>query len=510
MALFKNIPETKKLTFLITIIFSLYSLFPTSNSTIDAYYYAACIKYDRELFLPHHLLYNWLGYIIYRPIVMAGILVQPLAMMKIINALYASGCLLIFYSILKKLNYNVHMILPLVAISGLTFGMWRFATENENYIIPIFFSLFASYYFLLYNNEKKSIHLVISGTAGAIACLFHQIHFFWWLALLIGIVLIYKKLKPFLLFGLPAFIVPFVYLIVMKFYYHLSINIFNIMHFVFQDFYNGQVDTSIGTKNFSLTAISFIRTFFQIHGLQIILIKRNFLYALPVIFVLTLFVWILFKRKNLSLSAKNKTNKPFILIHLGVFILQLLFAFYSVGNAEFMVMLPFPFLIVLTYYMEIKTIALWLFVAVLLVWNLMLGILPNFIYNYWGTEYVISKVIHNNSAFYILNDKPLIENILYYKYGNEATRNITNAPNEYIASKRPLVKLSDTINYLLERDEKVFTNCIDKPKIMNRAAFIVSISDNEFFKNYKTEKTDSFDTFFGKYYFTILRKDTLK
>lgn len=231
---------------------------------------------------------------------------------------------------------------------------------------------------------------------------------------------------------------------------------------------------------------------------------------MPIIFAFTVFVWVLFKRKSIFHKTKNYSNKPFVLIHLGIFILQLLFAFYSVGNAEFMVMLPFPLLIVLIYYTEIKAIALWLFVAVLLTWNLMLGILPNYMYNYCGTEYIVSKIIHNNPAFYIVNDKPLIENILYYKYGNDITRNITSEPDEY-AINRPLAKLSDTINYLLNRGEKIYTNSIDKPKIMNRAALVLSANDDEFFKNYKTVKTDSFDTFYGRYYFfNVLRKDSLK
>ena len=33
-------------------------LLPTSNSTPDAWYYAACVRHGHELLLPYHLLYN--------------------------------------------------------------------------------------------------------------------------------------------------------------------------------------------------------------------------------------------------------------------------------------------------------------------------------------------------------------------------------------------------------------------------------------------------------------------
>ena len=53
----------------------------------------------------------------------------------------------------------------------------RYVTEGETYIIPLFFSLMASY-----GASRKQSAFGCSMLA-ALACLFHQIHVFWWMGL---------------------------------------------------------------------------------------------------------------------------------------------------------------------------------------------------------------------------------------------------------------------------------------------------------------------------------------
>ena len=330
--------ENITLLLFIAIVFLFYVYLPTHNSTIDAYYYASCIKYGNELFLPHHLFYNWLGYIAFKFSSWLNLNIDPLAMMKFVNALFATGCLYIFYLILKKLNYLFSEILPAILIVGFSFGIWRFATENENYIIPIFLSLTGSLLFINFLKKQNNTSLFLSGFMASLACLFHQIHFFWWFGLLLGTIFITRKFKYVLLFAIPALIVPVSYLLVIPLYYKMPLTYFNIIHFVFHDFYTGGVTTTIGLNNFYMTGISFIRTFFQVHGILIILIKNSWVYVIPILTLIGLSTYILFKNKNF-VRRKVSSNQSFIYVHLTIFILQLAFAFYSVGNAEFMVML---------------------------------------------------------------------------------------------------------------------------------------------------------------------------
>ena len=54
----------KYILIIISGIILFYLLFPTNNSTLDAYGYAASIKYGFDLFKPHHLFYNVFLYVI--------------------------------------------------------------------------------------------------------------------------------------------------------------------------------------------------------------------------------------------------------------------------------------------------------------------------------------------------------------------------------------------------------------------------------------------------------------
>ena len=491
--------ENITLLLFIAIAFLFYAYLPTHNSTVDAYYYASCIKYGKDLFLPHHLLYNWLGYLLYNFSVYFDRSIDALALMKLTNALFTSGCLYVFYLILKRLNYSFSEILPTVLIAGFSFGIWRFATENENYIIPVFFSLIGSLLFINFLKKQIILTLFFSGFMASLACLFHQIHFFWWFGLFLGVIFITKNFKQVLLYTLPALIVPLVYLIVIEFYCKLPITYFNTTHFVFHDFYSGGVTTAIGLDNFYMTGISFIRTFFQVHGIQIILIKKSLFFLLPILIFIGLSAYIIFKNKNF-VSRNISANQSFIHVHSAIFILQLAFAFYSVGNAEFMVMLPFLLLLVILFYFEIKKSVLWAAALALIIWNFSYGIYPNHKYDFTGSEKIATKVISNRSDFFIIDNMNLIDNIIYYKTGIDTNKNITNAPWERIASNKPLSKLSDTIDYLLSRNIKVFTNSVEKPKVMNRASVLVTKSDDEFFSRYLAVKIDSISAFYGKYY----------
>src|SRR5690606_7610998 len=91
------------------------------------------------------------------------------------------------------------------------------------------------------------------------------------------------KVEAGAIFTFPALLVPISYMVVIKLYLNEELLFSNALHFIFYEFYNGGVNTNIGLNNFILTGISFIRTFFQVHGTLLYLVKFNLLFLLPIL-----------------------------------------------------------------------------------------------------------------------------------------------------------------------------------------------------------------------------------
>jgi len=217
-----------KIELLILSIVILYIIFPTNNSTLDAYGYATSIKYDVDLFKPHHLLYNAFQYIISKTLLSLGLDFDVLSMTKVVNSIFQFFNLYISYQIFKLFKIDKSEIILYILIIGFSYSSIRFGTENENYIIPITFSLLASYFYLRFIKTKSVRMIFYSGLFASIASLFHQIHFFWWFGLFIGVVLYIKKWRFVFYYVISAIIVPIIYLAVIYFYKNEVININNI------------------------------------------------------------------------------------------------------------------------------------------------------------------------------------------------------------------------------------------------------------------------------------------
>ena len=88
-----NVDRSLLVLFFIGIV---YGLFPSVNNTNDAYMYAADIREGVDLFYPHHLLYNVLGYVCCQLFHIH----ETLPFLCLLNAFGAIGCLFIFRRIL--------------------------------------------------------------------------------------------------------------------------------------------------------------------------------------------------------------------------------------------------------------------------------------------------------------------------------------------------------------------------------------------------------------------------
>ena len=482
--------------------FFLYFLFPTQNSTIDAYGYASYIKNGENLFLPHHLLYNAIGFIWVKFISIFLSVSSILGLLKVLNTLFAASSIWLMVCIFRKLGFDGIKAFVWASFVGSTWSVMRFATENETYLAPILFSLLGSYFFLVYLDKNKLRFLIVSGTFTAIACLVHQLHFWWWIALLV--VLIGRDgLKKSFFYFIPSFVVPFAYVLVLVFYQKNSLTVGSLIEFVLRDFHSGAATVSFGLKSILFAGISFIRTFVQIHGYIIYVVK-----AAPwILFAAVLMAMFLgvavYQLRKVSFSW-SKLFSPYIFAHLLGFVLHLLFAFLSHGNAEFMVVLPFLLAIPLSLLMKDEVHLILLITIAMLVWNFFFGIYPLNRFELDGNKMVANHIIEQNKIgdehYYILFNKPAVENRVRY-YSGAFPANVASATQDVQPNE-----IRGKISNALEHDKVVLTDCLFRSKTISRESLTKEMH-SDVFLGFTFTKVDSISTISGTYFLVELKKE---
>jgi len=298
--------------------------------------------------------------------------------------------------------------------------------------------------------------------------------------LLIGTIFYSKKLKYIIVYSVSALIVPLAYVLVLIFYNHQDLNLNNLTHFVFFDFYSGSAKTEFGWNNLILITISSIRTFFQVHANIYFLIKDNFIFVIPILFIFySVFTVVKVISKKGLLQKRNLSENPFINTHLIILALQFLFAIYAVGNVGFIIMIPFLIFLSLFVKYKINKTVLILLALNLFIWNFSYGIFPNHYYKYYNDTVLVNFIInHPNDKFLVKNDAVL--NQFYYKTGIDNYKNIILL--NQLKSEKKLYKLLSK--------NSIYTDVIDKPKIFNRGSITsknnLNINFNKFNKRFIT------------------------
>ena len=136
---------------------------------------------------------------------------------------------------------------------------------------------FFFYQFLI---NKKIANVFLSGIFISAACLFHQIHLFWGIALFAGFLRI-RNLKSIIAFCLTVLLVPIVYSLVLVFYLKINFTLDNLLRFAAEYFFSDKANFDFGWQNFFITPITFFRTFFQVHG-----IVADILRLIPVLYLI--------------------------------------------------------------------------------------------------------------------------------------------------------------------------------------------------------------------------------
>lgn len=473
--------------FLAIFFFLLYAFGATNNSSLDAWAYAADISSGDNLFPPHHLLYCLLGYLW---VAVTNIFVDAdvLLLLKLLDAVFGVAILFVLFRLLRFFSDNNRQNLLLVALVGSSWGIMRFATENETYIVPLFFSLLGSF-FLMRGESKKDI--VFSGLFAALATLFHQVMFFWWFVLMLS--LFFKRnFKNIMLFTLPALIVPIVYSLVVYLKYR-AFSIDLLFRFVFSDYYSGAATLELGVKSVLLLFIGAFRSFVQVHGYIGNLLTESYWYWIVGIFsILIIVCGFIVLIKHFRLLKLKKT--PIFWIYLVIMLLQLVFALLAGGNSEFLVMLPVLVAIILINIENISSAALGLIVTGVFIWNTSFGLIPLKYKTLDGSSMVVDHIASNSKkSAYILYSLSRIENELNYK----------GVKNNSILIKynHQGVSIADTINVLLKSGYSVYTDAYNRPKTLSRENMVFDLSDiQRVFENYIIEPTDSVRSISGEYY----------
>jgi hypothetical protein len=465
----------------IFISFVISFLFPTANSTQDGWGYAADAKWGIDLFAAHHLFYTAHLYLASKILPFYDILLLG----KHLNALYVAGALFFFNRILVLYKNDIIKANLITFFVGSTFAVLRFGTENETYIIPIFYSLIGSYFFVKFDTNRRLYFLFFSGLFLSFACLFHQIQVFWWLLCLVFLLFEFKNygFKQILVIGLPALIVPFVYVLVLVFYRNESLNLESLIHFVFETFYTGSSKVLFDFNGFIRFLVAIARCFLQIHSTVYLFCQQFKLLYMLVFLLLGLIIFSSWKFL-FSLVSIQVTFSRHYRLFLVLLLVQLAFALFSYGNSEMLVSIPFfvGFLLILKFDFS-KSYLLFLSISIL-VWNLIFGLFFNKNMVLSSNEYWAIKAQLNPKAIFYLRNGVESNSIQYYSTGIYKSNCRFPKCVNFDNSKKE-------IDSLLNSNVEVYTNFIEGAVVKNSASIMYDEDCKLFFGNYLANQIDS-------------------
>lgn len=442
-----------------------YLFFPCNNPSCDAVNYAADVKYGVDLFWPHHLLYNAFHFCLYEFFGIFCANIDAMSFMNIVTALFSIATLLVSWRVLLRITEKKSAE-SLVLLLGSCFGFMRYSVQCETYVIPIFFSVAASYFFfkcILGKHEKT--YAALAGMLSVLACLFHEVQIFWTIGIFLGL-LFSKRYKSFVIYGLCLLLIPVAYSLVFVFAEGNAWSMEGLVKYAMSYYFSDTTSTGIGWRNLLMSPISFVRSIIQVHGNFLLLLKMfPWMYAMFLLLPLMLWIIVLTVRRG----HKVMDNKLFAFVHLGIFVMQFVFACFSDGNTEFMVMLPFALVFCLASLFCLSGRYLLPLGMSLFVWNFVWAIFPEYLCDYYNESEVVTYLNSNPDCNFIAADEQLVENLYFYNYGESIEGRVYGldddiSSGEYITDvidrQSPLNRnkmLNDYSSYCFEEVEPIYS-----------------------------------------------------
>ncbi len=484
----------------------LYMALPTINHSGDAFGYSGeirnIIEFNQLVWSPHHLFYNPFGAFTHEWI--GRHFCGLLCWMQAINAFFAGISLFFLYKTALRLTGSNAAFTALL-LCGSAFGFMRFATENETYIIPLALSMAGSYYLFVSENIPKKWPVVAGFSLLALAVLFHQMHIWWLLAACFA----FRKNMTAVISGIAGCLI-----IIMVYVLAANENGIPWYKFPLSDANSGTVQLLPGMDNVKFTAINSIRTWVQVHGNIHYFLHHNTLLLIMACAALAVFILAMLPLKWLR-QEKNapRQNTTSVLLFRIALSLHFLWAFYSVGNAEFMAMIPFLLCLSFPALLQKFSKRLSAVSLGLLMWNLSTALIPNHMYlteklvDQW--QFITKHTQDPDTTYFVARRKNLLENVDAAMGGSPALNMqvhnlvLLSAPSD----RGPHTASEADIDLLIRNGKRVYTDCIDYPEPLSRSSMLGGDKNREYFSQYNLLQVDSFDDFYGRHrYYEVKMK----
>lgn len=165
----------------------IYLLVPTREFYWDGVHFALAIEAPRnslpELLQPNHLVYNLMGYAVWRGIAAIGISLRALFLLQALNALFAAASVYLVWRTLAAMTKSASMSTGGALIFACAGTWWRFATDADAYVPSIFFLLLCFHLLV----AASRLRPIAAGLVHSVAMLFHQLAVFFFPAAVIGL-----------------------------------------------------------------------------------------------------------------------------------------------------------------------------------------------------------------------------------------------------------------------------------------------------------------------------------
>ena len=194
---------------------------------------------------------------------------------------------------------------------------------------------------------------------------------------------------------------------------------------------------------------------------------------------------LIYKKKLLIKRAE--TDDTFFRTHFIILIFSFLFAFFSKGNVEFMVMIPILTVLTLFYYFQFNYRLTTTIAVFLIIWNVTYGLYPNNRYSYYNNEVVINYIRQHPDKTFLVTDSAIV-NQFYYETGIDDYKNII--PLEKINSKEAFIEL-------LDQHKCIYTDAVKKPEILNRSRLVSANRYKVDFSEFKIETILNYPSIYG-------------
>jgi hypothetical protein len=168
-------------------VFAVYLLVPTREFYWDGVHFALAIEAPHgslsALLQPNHLIYNLMGYAVWKSVAAIGIPLRALFLLQMLNALFAAASMHLVWRILTAMTKSARASMGGALIFACSGTWWKFASDADAYIPSIFF-LLLSFHLLVVAKRPRPIAV---GLAHSAAMLFHQLALFFFPAALVGL-----------------------------------------------------------------------------------------------------------------------------------------------------------------------------------------------------------------------------------------------------------------------------------------------------------------------------------